>query len=209
MDVMERSGMVVHVGYLVIEKCCALIQQLKPYLTEGFPIPLSVNVSAIQFSQEDFVPQVARILAKYNIAPGEIHFEITESVSALNNKKVIATMQQLTQLGPIALDDFGTGYSSLSYLSTMPVDIVKIDRSFVSQLPEDTSSTAILKAVLYVCRVFGMTTVAEGVETAEQAFYLKQSGCNIFQGYYYSKPMPTEDFIAMVISRANKLSHTA
>ncbi|MEE8056737.1 MAG: EAL domain-containing protein [Pseudomonadales bacterium] len=194
-EVMERSGLVVEIGYKVLSKCCELVRKWRLDGNPCFHIPLSVNVSAIQFARDDFVEHVKDIFTANDICPGEIYFEITESVSALNNEKVISTLQELRALGvSIALDDFGTGYSSLAYLSQMPIDIVKIDQSFINQLPEDVASATIVGAIIEVCKAFNLKVIAEGVETLEQANYLIAVGCNQHQGYYYAKPMSSFKF---------------
>ncbi len=186
----EESGLILQIGKWVLETACA---QLKAWSsderTDG--LQLSVNVSARQFMQPDFVRQVAQCLAESGAAPSLLKLELTESVVLDNVEGVIGKMLQLNELGvAFALDDFGTGYSSLSYLKRLPLEQLKVDQSFVRDSDSDPNAAAIVRAILAMSQSLGLQAIAEGVETEAQREFLAASGCLIYQGYLFGKPMP-------------------
>ncbi len=202
MQVMERSGLIVPLGYWILETAC---EQLRRWAAQPATagLNLAVNVSARQFGQGDFVPRVLGIVERSGIQPQRLKLELTESVVAKDVEDMIAKMALLKARGVgFSLDDFGTGYSSLSYLRRLPLDQLKIDQSFVSQALHDAHDAAIIRTVVALGESLGMAVIAEGVETQEQRAFLLANGCHNFQGYLFGRPMPVEDFEAMVLHRA-------
>jgi EAL domain-containing protein (putative c-di-GMP-specific phosphodiesterase class I) len=154
-----------------------------------------VNISSRQFSQPDFVANILATLARTGANPKCLKLELTESLMASNIGDVIAKMTVLKSHGlSFSLDDFGTGYSSLSYLKRLPLDQLKIDRAFVSDILDDVASAAIAQTIVSLGRAMGLTVIAEGVETEAQHAYLASLGTDSFQGYLFSRPLPLEEF---------------
>ncbi|HEX8978538.1 MAG TPA: EAL domain-containing protein [Parasulfuritortus sp.] len=190
----EESSLILAIGQWVLDTACA---QLRVWggdpETRG--LQLSVNVSARQFHQPDFVEQVRQSLLASGADPSRLKLELTESVVLDNVDAVIERMQQLDGLGVgFALDDFGTGYSSLSYLKRLPLDQVKIDQSFVRDVTRDPNDAAIVRAILAMSRSLGLEVIAEGVETLEQRDFLLANGCTAYQGYLFGRPVPIEEW---------------
>ncbi|HYR24669.1 MAG TPA: EAL domain-containing protein, partial [Aquabacterium sp.] len=189
----EDSGLILPLGRWVLETACA---QLAHWATDPLTAQLSiaVNVSARQFRQEDFVAQVLDILARTGANPARLKLELTESSLVTEVEGVIARMTALKAHGvSFSLDDFGTGYSSLAYLKRLPLDQLKIDQSFVRDILDDPNDAAIAKMVIVLAESLGLDVVAEGVETAEQRDFLAQLGCQIYQGYWFSRPLPVAE----------------
>jgi EAL domain-containing protein (putative c-di-GMP-specific phosphodiesterase class I) len=160
---------------------------------------ISVNVSARQFRQADFANAVRRVVEDAGLGMGSIEIEITESLLLDATPAIEAMLRALSGMGArIALDDFGTGYSSLAYLKRYPVDAVKIDRTFVKDLPFDRSSSAITGAIVSMAHALDKRVVAEGVETAEQAAFLRELGCDELQGYFLAKPLRAQELAAFL-----------
>ena len=192
----EETGLIVPIGEWVLETACAQLRawQRTPS-TAG--LSLSINVSARQFHQPDFVGKVAAAIERHRIRPGGLEIELTESVVIGDIETTVLRMRQIKALGVrFALDDFGTGYSSLSYLKRLPFDQLKIDQMFVRDMEKDTSSEAIVRAILALSRSLDLKVVAEGVETAAQHELLLTRGCELFQGYLFGRPVPIEDWKA-------------
>ena len=192
----EETGLIVPIGEWVLETGCAQLRawQAEP-ATAG--LTLSINVSARQFHQPDFVGKVAAAVERSRIRPGGLKIELTESVVLGDIETTVLRMRQIKALGVrFALDDFGTGYSSLSYLKRLPFDQLKIDQAFVRDMEKDTSSEAIVRAILALSRSLELEVVAEGVETAAQHELLLTRGCELFQGYLFGRPVPIEDWKA-------------
>lgn len=190
----EDTGLILPIGKWVLATACA---QLKAW--EADPrtrqLKMSVNVSARQFHQPDFVDTVRRHLEASGIDPARLKLELTESVVLESVDAVVSRMQQLADLGvSFCLDDFGTGYSSLSYLKRLPLDQVKIDRSFVHDVPDDPNDVAIVLAILAMSRSLGLQVVAEGVETEAQHDFLLRHGCTVYQGLLFCEPAPIEEW---------------
>jgi len=185
--VAEKTGLILPMGLWTIEEACKqlILWQKEP---ETVNWVLAVNISAKQFSQNEFLEQVKEILSKYDIVRGTLKFELTESILVDNINVIIEKMEQLRKLGiQISLDDFGTGYSSLQYLKNLPIDQVKIDQSFVQNMHSHKVDIAIIKSVLLLADALNIEVIAEGVETKEHYELLKELGCKLFQGYYFSK----------------------
>jgi diguanylate cyclase (GGDEF)-like protein len=188
---LERNGLITKVGAWVIDQGCC---QLRRWIDKGITdVVLSVNVSAHQFKLDDFVATVITSLETYNIPAHQLELELTEGVAVADVDKTIKKMQAINNLGVlIALDDFGTGYSSLAYLKFFPIHTLKIDKSFTDGLPSDGYDTAIVKTTMMMAYHLGLTVVAEGVESIEQLEFLKEQGCQLYQGYLFSPPLEQE-----------------
>jgi len=189
----EETGLIVPIGRWVLETACA--QAARWQGQPGKPQQIAVNVSARQLRQPDFVENVDTILRETGCPPEALELEVTESLLLEDAEAAIELLGALNQRGVrVAIDDFGTGYSSLSYLKRMPVQTLKIDRSFVSELSSDVNVAAIARTVIVLARSLGLDVLAEGVETAEQAAWLQREGCDWAQGWFFGRPMPAEDF---------------
>lgn len=188
----EKNGAIVPIGTWVIEESIkAFAEWKKKYYCNMI---LSLNISAIQYRRPEFVGNILNIIKKYDVNPEEIELEITESVLIDNFKEVVEKLYVLRDYGiRISLDDFGTGYSSLSYLKGLPIDTLKIDKSFIDTIVTDENTRVITESIVFMVKKLGFETVAEGVESKEQFDYLKDIGCNCIQGYLLGKPMPTEE----------------
>ncbi|MEI7611550.1 MAG: EAL domain-containing protein [Betaproteobacteria bacterium] len=190
----EETGLILPLGLWVLETAC---QQLAKWATqpEMEHLTLAVNVSVRQFSQPDFVNQVITLLTTTGANPQRLKLELTESLLAHNVEGIIEKMFVLKAKGIcFSLDDFGTGYSSLSYLKRMPLDQLKIDQSFVRDVLIDPNDAAIAKTIVALAQSLGLAVIAEGVETAAQRDFLANVGCHTYQGYFYSRPIPLEEF---------------
>ena len=150
---------------------------------------MAVNVSALQFQDPNFVPQVLETINRFSIQPSRLKLELTEGVILMGTEMLIKRMKDLKNLGiNLSLDDFGTGYSSLSYLTRFPIDTLKIDKSFIDKMLISSEDESVVKAILTLATSLGKNVIAEGVESEEQFQYLKRSGCQFFQGYLLGKP---------------------
>ena len=166
-----------------------------------YPMIMSINISAIQYKQPDFIEKLLHILEKYQISPYEIELEITESILIDDFEEITQRLAVLRDIGiKISLDDFGTGFSSLSYLKGLPIDTLKIDKSFIDTVITDENTRIITESIIYMVKKLGFETVAEGVETEEQFKYLNEISCDIIQGYYLGKPMPADDIEKLLTS---------
>lgn len=190
----EETGLILSIGQWVLDTACA---QLKTWETDPRTrsLQMSVNVSARQFHQADFVATVQRSLVASGIDPTRLKLELTESVVLENIDIVISRMRQLNALGVrFCLDDFGTGYSSLSYLKRLPLDQVKIDQSFVRDVTDDENDAAIVRAIMAMSRSLGLQVIAEGVETQAQRDFLLQNDCRAYQGFLFCRPIPIDEW---------------
>jgi diguanylate cyclase (GGDEF)-like protein/PAS domain S-box-containing protein len=190
----EDTGLILPIGRWVLERACEQLARwaLQPPFAD---LSIAVNVSARQLRQPGFVDEVAAVLGQYGAVARRLKLEITESLLVDDTEATIATMHSLKALGVgFSLDDFGTGYSSLSYLKRLPLDQLKIDRSFVSDVLSDASDAAIAQTILALGRCLCLNVLAEGVETAEQHAFLMEHGCDGFQGYLFSRPVPLAAF---------------
>jgi EAL domain-containing protein (putative c-di-GMP-specific phosphodiesterase class I) len=155
------------------------------------PISVAVNLSPRQFSDENLLPVIDEVLKETRMSPTLLQLEVTESMVMTNVDRAVKLLKAIKSRGiGLAIDDFGTGYSSMSLMKRFPVDTIKIDRSFVRELPEDSEDKAISQAIINLGKALGLTIVAEGVETVEQETFLRQQGCDEMQGYLFSKPVP-------------------
>jgi diguanylate cyclase (GGDEF)-like protein len=190
----EESGLITEIGRWVLEQACNDRHRWQRD-DRARDVGVAVNVSAQQLLSPDFSATVAAVLRSTKTAPGLLTIELTETVLLQDSHRALAVFEQLKKLGVLlALDDFGTGYSSLSYLKQFPVDIVKIDQSFIADLESDQASRSIVTAVIDLARVMGIATVAEGVENAAQHGEVTALGCDFCQGFYFAQPMPASEF---------------
>lgn len=190
----EHTGMIVPLGKWIIETAC---RELAAFITRGAPrdFKLHVNISAIQLQQPDFAQHLLESIHANDLMNSNICLEITESVLLHDTWRIVEILAYLRRLGVcIAIDDFGSGYSSLSYLHSLPFDCLKIDRGFVSNVLDDKKNEAVIASVLMLARSFSVPLVAEGVETREMAEKLQEMGCDLAQGYYYSRPKTFDSF---------------
>ncbi len=197
----EKNGAIVPIGSWVVEESIKnFVKWKKKY---SVPMILSLNISAIQYKRSEFVDNLINIIRKYDVDPHEIELEITESILIDNFKEVVEKMYVLREYGiKLSLDDFGTGYSSLSYLKGIPIDTLKIDKSFVDAMLVDNNARIIMDSIINMVKKLGFETIAEGVETQEQFDYLKSIGCDCIQGYLLGKPMQEEE-IEKLLMRLN------
>lgn len=200
----EKNGMIVPIGSWVLEEG---IRKYAAWRKKyNCSMVLSLNISAIQYKRPDFVGNLLEILEKYQVDPKDIELEITESVLIDDFDLVVAKLHTLKEYGiKISLDDFGTGYSSLSYLKGLPIDTLKIDKSFIDTVIQDESTQVITESIISMVKKLGYETVAEGVETEEQYEYLKKIDCDNIQGFLLGKPMPEEE-LADVLVRERAIS---
>ena len=193
----EEYGSITAIGEWVLESVCA---QIRAWHDAGLgSIKVAVNLSGKQFAQDRTVPFVEAALRKYGIAPACLGIEITESTVMGDPDKAVAALTRLKDIGVgISLDDFGTGYSSLGYLKRFPIDVLKIDKSFVDDVTTSSSDAAIARSVISLAHNLDMRVIAEGVETRAQVDFLTEHGCDEMQGYYFSRPLPANAFTALL-----------
>ncbi len=193
----EDTGMILPLGRVVLEQACVQARQWRERLR--LPLTVAVNLSARQFQQKGLVEDIEEVLVRTQVDPAQISLEITESLAMEDAERTIEILTRLKRLGvKVSIDDFGTGYSALGYLANFPVDVVKVDRSFVERVEIDPVKSAIVSAVVNLSSVIGITTVIEGVETKEQLHHLQSIGCTTVQGFYFAKPMPADDLTEML-----------
>ena len=187
----ESRGLITPIGRWVMREAC---RQLKAWQDEGLaPVPVAVNLSALEFRQRDVAAEIAAVLLETGLAPQYLEIELTESVLMHQTGQVLDTLNAIKALGVgISIDDFGTGYSSLAYLKRYPIDKLKIDRSFVADTPSNTDDVAIVTAIIQMGRSLQLQTVAEGVETQAQIELLAGLGCDLMQGFVVSAPLDAE-----------------
>ena len=199
----EDTGLIVPMGAWALRTACAAAAQWNRARPDGPPLKIAVNLSARQFVGVPFTQTVSDALQASGCAPQWLELEITESLLLDGRDEIRTMLEEISVLGiSIALDDFGTGYSALSYLTRFPVDTLKIDRSFIKDLPSDRSSAELVKAIVSLGHSLDMNLVAEGVETREQAQHLVSLGCQLVQGFLYGRPVPHQTFTEMVAAEA-------
>ena len=201
MERAEDNGAVLHIGRVVLEQAC---RRAKGWLdTGGVRLEVGVNLSARQFQHEDLEEQITEVLAVTGIDPAQLCLEITESLAMYDVELTSSILTKLHDLGiRLAIDDFGTGHSSLGYLARFPIDVIKIDQSFVRNIDRDPVKAAIVSAVVALSQAMGSTTVVEGVETLSELEQVESLGCNLAQGFYFSRPLPAAAFEDLVARRA-------
>ncbi len=194
----EETSLISEIGYWVLQSACAQLA-IWSQAKQTCDLVLSINVSGRQFNNPNFLESVHSEVARHQFPPSRLKFELTESVFIDNVNEVIAKMQALGALGVrLSLDDFGTGYSSLSYLKHLPLDQLKIDKSFVQDISVNRTNAIMVESIISMAHNFGLTVIAEGVEEQSQLTFLKSRGCQSFQGYLFSEPLPLDQFERLI-----------
>jgi EAL domain-containing protein (putative c-di-GMP-specific phosphodiesterase class I) len=206
--VAEDCGLILLIGAWVLREACA---QAKAWINSGLPAAsMAVNVSAMEFRSEDFLDGLFAIVSETGIDPKSLELELTESVLMKHAGSTATILHTLRESGiRVAIDDFGTGYSSLSYLRKFPVDAVKIDQSFIRQISTAGDDTTIVKAVIGMARGLKLRVIAEGVETPEEAAFLRAYRCDEAQGYYFSPPVAAPQFSMLLTNGITETSAVA
>lgn len=190
-SVAEETGQINALGHQLLQQ---VINDLKRWQNDGISLPVAVNVSARQFAEKEFTNTVINLLTMEEINPALLEMEVTEQVFLGDIDTARERLKQLHNAGlTIALDDFGTGFSSFGYLRELPIDTLKIDRSFIKNIDSNPTENAIVRAIVGMCNDLNLNVVVEGVETSKQAAALVFLGCNIAQGYHYHYPMPADE----------------
>ena len=198
--VAEETGLIVPIGQWVFRTACAEAQRWREEF--GRSIRIGVNVSGHQIREPGMLDMVRDAIRETGVDPNQVELELTESTIMQDDELTVHTLRELREMGiGLALDDFGTGYSSLSYLRRFTIDRVKIDRSFVSELPDNADDAALASAIIAMAHGLRLRVVAEGVETPRQALFLRQRGCEELQGYLFGRPCPAEDFVDRLRAR--------
>ncbi|WP_372971698.1 putative bifunctional diguanylate cyclase/phosphodiesterase [Marinobacter sp.] len=201
--VAEMNGSIVEIGQWVLDQAC---WQAARWASDGMPLRIAVNLSAVQLRQDSIVDEILDTLKRHNIPAGRLELEVTETSFMTNLEEAVDKLKRLHRAGiSIAVDDFGTGYSSLTYLKRMPVQHLKIDKQFIRDLLINEEDTRIANTIIDLGKSLNLTVVAEGVETAEQEYYLAQRGCQLAQGYFFSKPLKPRDFEKFVAGFHGKI----
>lgn len=195
--VFEKNGFIVELDFYVLGEVCQMIR--KRLRDKRGCVPISINQSRVLLQNRDYVARVASVLAQYDVSPRFIELELTERIFRNDLKELASVMNELKEIGiSWSIDDFGTGYSSLNLLKELPVDIIKIDKSFLDETESSETSKIIIRKTVELTQELDMTVVCEGVETENQADYLRGIRCDVAQGYLYARPMPMKDFEAML-----------
>ncbi|SES33202.1 GGDEF domain-containing phosphodiesterase [Psychrobacillus sp. OK032] len=195
----EDTGLIIPLSEVILEKVCMDIVDWRSRGTQH--IPVSINIAALHFQQDDFMERINAIITKYNCSPQQLELELTERAVMQDAESIVNKLVKLKQMGfKISIDDFGTGYSSLSYLNRFPLNYLKIDSSFIQQMTELQDKQAIVDTIILMAHRLHIKVIAEGAETKEQVKLLKEMGCDIVQGYYFSKPISSSallDFLEL------------
>ena len=200
--VAEATGFIINIGDWVLEQA---VRQASRWRHQGLQMPVAVNVSALQFQQADFNQRVLAVLQQHKLPAGLLELELTESILVQDADDALARLSALSRAGVrLSIDDFGTGYSSLSYLKRFPIDRLKIDRSFVADVPADSRDGAIVRAVVQLAQALDMTVIAEGVETDAQRLFLRDLGCDEYQGFLFAPAMDARSFEARLQSSGQR-----
>ncbi|MHA3058259.1 sensor domain-containing protein [Acinetobacter sp. ANC 5584] len=188
----ERTGQIVAIGQWILQQACLDIADWN--IRNHTSLNVAVNISPLQFRRSGFLQELQQVLAASNLPANLLKIEVIESMLIAEADRSIEILQTIRSLGvQVAIDDFGTGYSSLSYLRRLPANQIKLDRSFIKDIPHNSQDAAIVQAIITLAHQLGLEVVAEGVETADQAIFLTQNGCDMLQGYYYARPAPLDN----------------
>jgi diguanylate cyclase (GGDEF)-like protein len=200
----EETGLIVPIGKWVLRTACA---QVVDWQRRGLPsMRMAVNLSARQFADDSLVADIEAVLSETAIAPDLLELELTESMVIQNTERAGRVLADIKRLGVrLAIDDFGVGYSSLSHLKRFPIDTLKVDRSFIRDIPADPEDKAITEAIIAMGKSLSLTVVAEGVETLEQQEFLREHACDEMQGFYFSKPIPADQFAEFLSERLRRV----
>jgi EAL domain-containing protein (putative c-di-GMP-specific phosphodiesterase class I) len=191
--VAEETGLILPIGHWVLKTACA---QNAAWQAQGLPkVCMAVNLSMRQLMDDNLIQDIRTVLQDYGLAPNLLELEITESMLMQNPERVIKILAEIKKLGVrLAIDDFGTGYSSLGQLKRFPIDTLKVDRSFIRDLPSNSEDRGITEAIIAMGKTLSITVIAEGVETEEQEAFLRSRACDEMQGFYFSKPIAPGQF---------------
>ncbi|MCI2283366.1 EAL domain-containing protein [Colwellia sp. MSW7] len=204
MPVAEKSGLIITIGKWVINTACQIAEKINKL---GYQVKISMNLSPSQVFDENLFSHLHACVKHYKVDPGLLELEITEGVLIDDYAITEKLLNKVRAIGmSVAIDDFGTGYSSLSYLKQLPLDFLKIDRSFVRDIVSDDNDQAIVRAVIAMAHNLNLGVIAEGVETQEQLDFLSDNLCNSVQGYLFSKPIPFDAFIELLETKRSKNS---
>ncbi len=196
----ETSGFIIQLGQWALRTGAEQVRRWQLLFQKR--LRLAVNLSGRQFLHFNLMKQVEEAIAATGFNPSDLDFEITETIAMHNAEESVGVMRQLKSLGiGLSLDDFGTGYSSLSYLKRFPIDVLKIDKSFVRDIPEDGNDLAIVSAIIAMAHALGLKVIAEGVETDAQWHFLRDCGTQLAQGYYFGRPLPAPELEALLARR--------
>jgi EAL domain-containing protein (putative c-di-GMP-specific phosphodiesterase class I) len=200
----ETSGFIIQLGEWVLRTAAEQVRRWQQLF--GQRLRLAVNLSGRQFLHFNLIKQVEDALRMTGFDPTDLDFEITETIAMHNAEESVGVMRQLKSMGVgLSLDDFGTGYSSLSYLKRFPIDVLKIDKSFVRDIPEDANDLAIVSAIIAMAHALGLKVIAEGVETGAQWHFLRDCGTQYAQGYFFGRPLPPSELEAILAGTAPAL----
>jgi EAL domain-containing protein (putative c-di-GMP-specific phosphodiesterase class I) len=194
----EETGQILELGQWVMRTAC---MQLKAWQGKGYqPVRMAVNLAGRQLESGQIIDEIAQVLEETGISGDQLELEITESTIMEHAEEVIVTLEKIKEMGVmLAVDDFGTGYSSLSYLKRFPIDMLKIDRAFVSDITSDKVDADIVTTIITLAHSLGVKVIAEGVETDLQKEFLTREGCDYMQGYLLGKPVPADEFEALFL----------
>jgi EAL domain-containing protein (putative c-di-GMP-specific phosphodiesterase class I) len=208
-DVADQAGLMEIINRQLMREACRNLRKWQALSSSTEPLTMSVNVTQRQFAQANLASEIESVLRDTGIEPARLEVEIVETVAMGSAESEQRVLFDLKKLGiRLSIDDFGTGYSSLARLQQLPVDTLKIDRRFISAMDSNESSREIVRVIVMLAHSMGLKVVAEGIETAEQADYLSKIGCNMGQGYFYSRPID-EVAIATLLSGTQRLAHSA
>ncbi|MHB8177445.1 MAG: putative bifunctional diguanylate cyclase/phosphodiesterase [Vulcanimicrobiaceae bacterium] len=200
----ETSGFIVQLGEWVLRTAAEQTRRWQQRF--NLPLRLAVNLSSRQFLHSNLLKSIQDVLHDTGLRGDHLEFEITESIAMHNPEDSIGIMRQLKLLGiSLSLDDFGTGYSSLSYLKRLPIDTLKIDKSFVRDIPEDANDLAIVSAITVMAHALDLAVLAEGVETAPQAEFLRECGCEFAQGFLFGRALPPDEFEDLLLAQRSRI----
>ena len=193
----EQNGFVVNVDFCVYEQVCKFLsQRIK---NNEKIVPVSVNVSRVHLEKNDFIEKIEKLVSKYNIPREYLEFELTENIFLENSDRAIEVMNKLRSMNfKVSMDDFGSGYSSLNFLKKLPVDVLKMDKGFLDNGELEGNDEIVIRSVIDMAKRMRITVLCEGVETEKQAKFLMDAGCDLAQGYYFSKPVMLEEFKSML-----------
>jgi EAL domain-containing protein (putative c-di-GMP-specific phosphodiesterase class I) len=193
----EETGLILPIGRFVLREAC---ERVAAWRRAGLPaLRVAVNLSMRQLADPELPAQIAATLAQAGLPPGQLELEITESMVMSNPERMLALLTGIRDTGvQLSIDDFGTGYSSLGQLKRLPIDALKIDRSFIRDIPGDLEDEAIAETIIAMARKLGLTVIAEGVETQAQQDFLGLHDCDEMQGFHFARPLPHEEFEALL-----------
>jgi len=203
----EQNGLIIPISDWALEQCC---KQLQQWHQEGLVgLRMAINLSTVQLRHVGLPQIISKLMRDYRLPPGALELEVTETTLMEDIQAAAQHLRGLRESGAlIAIDDFGTGYSSLNYLRTLPLDKIKIDKSFVQDVLDDEDDATIVRTIIQLGKNLGMQVIAEGVETREQEAYIIAQGCHEGQGYLYSKPMPAEEIASWIKQGGTKNAKT-